>query len=431
MRESAGGIPESLVPESQLKGGILMNLFVGIDVSSFDLKVVIINSDGDTLTRFVVDNNLQGATLVRDGILSLADVHQPKLIQVGLEATSVYSWHPAMFLNEDESLKKGHTKVYTLNPKLIRKFKEAYVELDKTDWIDAWVIADRLRFGRIPLTAVMTEQYVALQRLTRMRLHLAENLTREKQYFLQHLFFKCSAFLHESETSAFGHAIQELLLEQYSMDELATIEVGLLADYLREKGKNRFPDPERVAKCIQKAVRSSYRLSKCIEDSIDILLATSIESIRGLQSQLKKLDAVIARILEGIPNTLQSIPGVGPVFAAGILAEIGNIHRFKDQASLAKYAGLTWSKHQSGKFQAEETRMIRSGNRYLRYYLVEAANSVQRNTPEYKAYYQQKYREVNQHQHKRALALTARKFVRLVDALLRTNQLYTPERLVK
>lgn len=54
-----------------------------------------------------------------------------------------------------------------------------------------------------------------------------------------------------------------------------------LADYLKEKGKNRFPNPERVARCIQKASRSSYRLSKCVEDSIDILLATSIKIIRS------------------------------------------------------------------------------------------------------------------------------------------------------
>ncbi|BCJ86647.1 hypothetical protein skT53_16320 [Effusibacillus dendaii] len=161
------------------------------------------------------------------------------------------------------------------------------------------------------------------------------------------------------------------------------------------------------------------------------MLAASIESIKSLQSQLKKLDQSIARVLDGIPNTLQSVPGIGPVLAAGILSEIGDIHRFKDQASLAKYAGLTWSKHQSGKFEADARKMIRSGNRYLRYYLIEAANSVQRNLPEYRAYYQQKYREVNKHQHKRALALTARKLVRMVDALLRNNQLYTPERPVK
>lgn len=407
-----------------------MKLFVGMDVSSSDLKVCIMNQEGETLNSFTVNNNLDGASYLRDQVIALADKHGSKEIQMGLESTSVYSWHPAMFLNEDEELRKRNTKVYTINPKLIRKFKEAYVDMDKTDHIDAWIIADRLRFGRLPLTVIMQEQYVALQRLTRMRYHLMHNLTREKQYFLQHLFFKCSAFTTEVESSVFGHAMMELLLEKYSLEEIGAMEVSELASYLKEKGKNRFPDPERVANCIQKAVRSSYRLSKCVEDTIDILLGTSIESIRSIQAQIKQLDKAIEKVLDGIPNTLQTIPGIGPVYCAGILAEIGDIARFKDQASLAKYAGLTWSKHQSGKFQAEETNMIRSGNRYLRYYLVEAANSVKRYEPEFRDYYQKKYLEVPKHQHKRALVLTARKLVRLVDALLRNDQIYTPGRKV-
>ncbi|SDH05076.1 hypothetical protein SAMN04489735_1009105, partial [Aneurinibacillus thermoaerophilus] len=45
-------------------------------------------------------------------------------------------------------------------------------------------------------------------------------------------------------------------------------------------------------------------------------------------------------------------------------------------------------------------------------------------------YYQKKYREVPKHQHKRALVLTARKLVRLIDALLRNDQIYTPGRKV-
>jgi transposase len=171
-------------------------------------------------------------------------------------------------------------------------------------------------------------------------------------------------------------------------------------------------------------------MKSAVEDSIDLLLATSIESIRSITKQIKELDKAIQKLLDGIPNTLKTIPGIGPVYCAGILAEIGQIERFDNQASLAKYAGLTWSKHQSGKFQAEETNMIRSGNHYLRYYLVEAANSVQRHEPEFRAYYLKKYHEVPKHQHKRALVLTARKLVRLVDALLRNDQIYTPGRKV-
>ncbi|MCL6442505.1 MAG: IS110 family transposase [Alicyclobacillus sp.] len=407
-----------------------MRLFVGIDVSSEDLKVCAMNIDGDTLDAFAVPNNYHGATYLRDKLLSLADKEKPKEIHIGLESTSVYSWHPAMFLHEDSSLQEHGTKVFTINPKLISKFREAYSDLDKTDYVDAWIIADRLRFGRLPMTVVLQEQYVALQRLTRMRFHLVHNLTREKQYFLQHLFFKCSAFTSEVESDVFGHAITELLLEQYSLDEIGSMELADLADYLKEKGKNRFPDPEKVAKCIQKAARSSYRLSKCVEDTIDILLATSIESIRAIKQQIKQIDEAIVRLLDGIPNTLETIPGIGRVYCAGILAEIGDISRFKDQAAVAKYAGLTWQKHQSGKFEAEDTKRIKSGNRFLRYYLVEAANSVKRYDAEFRDYYQKKFAEVPKHQHKRALVLTARKLVRLVDALLRNDQIYTPRRKV-
>jgi len=229
-----------------------------------------------------------------------------------MESTSVYSWHPAMFLNEDAELKRRQAKVYTINAKLIKKFKEAYVDLDKTDDIDAWIIADRLRFGRLPLSMIMQEQYVALQRLTRMRYHLVHNLTREKQYFLQHLFFKCNAFTSEVESSAFGKAMTALFLEKYSVDKIASMDTAKLADFLKEKGKNRFNAPEAVAKCIQKAARSSYRLSECVEDSIDILLVTSIESIRSIQAQIKQLDKAIKKVLDGIPNTLQTIPRYWP-----------------------------------------------------------------------------------------------------------------------
>lgn len=407
-----------------------MKLFVGIDVSSFDLKVCFMNGDGDVLKRLTVANSPIGANAIVEGILAITFGIAAPTIHVGMESTSVYSWHPAIYLNEAPSLKGLNAKVFTINPKIIKDFKEAYNDLDKTDVVDAFIIADRLRFGRLTFSAIQNEQIIAMQRLSRMRFHLVQNLTREKQYFLQNLFFKCSAFKQEVDSNVFGNAILDLLLECYTLDEIGVMETSHLADYLASKGKNRFDDPEKVAKCIQKAARSSYRLSKCVEDSIDILLATSIESIRTISRQLKDLDKSIARLMEGLPNTLQSIPGIGPVYSAGILAEIGDINCFKDQASLAKYAGLTWPKRQSGNMKSENTNLIRSGNRYLRYYLVEATNSVRRYDSEFKDYYQKKYNEALNHKHKRALVLTARKFVRLVDALLRNDQLYSPKRKV-
>jgi len=51
----------------------------------------------------------------------------------------------------------------------------------------------------------------------------------------------------------------------------------------------------------------------------------SIQSIRHFQSQIKKLDKAIARHFEGISNTLHTIPIIGLIYTASILAEIGQV----------------------------------------------------------------------------------------------------------
>jgi transposase len=208
-----------------------------------------------------------------------------------------------------------------------------------------------------------------------------------------------------------------------TVDELAYADLDELTAFIDEKGKN-FADPVAKAKAIQTAARNSYRLPVTVNNSVNQAMSVSIATMRALEKQIKVLDKAIEQQFEIIPNTLTSIPGIGKVYSAGIIAEIGNVNRFQSQASIAKYAGLVWTQHQSGNFEAQHTRLIKSGNRYLRYYLLEAANSVRRCDSEFRRYYDLKYKEVNQFQHKRALALTARKLVRLVFRLLKDNRLY-------
>lgn len=408
-----------------------MRLFVGLDVSSFDMKVCFLDGEGEKLDAFSVTNDLPGATMLKERLLNCIADEKVDVLKIGLESTSVYSFHPSMFLHHDEDLKSFGAKVFVMNPKQIANFKKSYSDMNKTDEIDAFVIADYLRFGRNQMSVVKESQYVALQQLTRSRYQLIKMMTKEKQHFLQHVSFKCNTFSQEVDSSVFGNAMMELFLEKFSLEELAHMPLEELAAFLQENGKNRFGDPECVAASIQKAVRSSYRLDKVVEDSMDVILGTSIEVIRTFQKQVKEIDKAIKKIMAGLTQTLESIPGIGPVFAAGIIAEIGQIERFDDETKIAKYAGLYWRKHQSGRFTAEDTSLSRNGNQYLRYYLVEAANSVRRHVPDYQAYYAKKHSEVPKHQHKRALVLTARKLVRLVDALLRSHQLFTPERGMK
>ena len=117
---------------------------------------------------------------------------------------------------------------------------------------------------------------------------------------------------------------------------------------------------------------------------------------------------------------------MGDITAAGIIAEIGNINRFKNSTSLASYAGLVWYVNQSGNFKAENTKLTKKGNKYLRTYLVMAANSLRIHNPVFKEYYRKKFYQSNSHHHMRALILTARKSVNLIFYLLKNNVPYIP-----
>lgn len=411
------------------KEGDLMNpLYVGIDVSSKSNVVYFMLPNGDKHSNFSVANSHDGSTQLVKRICSALTSESLDTVSIGLEATSVYGDNLVYFLREDASLASFNRKIHVLNPKQVNKFKESYNDLPKNDWIDSFVIADCLRFGRINKEVYIGDyHYKALQNLTRARYFAVCNLTKEKQRFMNVLFKKYSTMTQEKVFSdTFSTTALAVYDEFESAEALAYMDLQELTAFIIEKGKNRFPDPDAVAKAIQKAARSSYRLPKTVNDSVNQVLSISITSMKALESQFKEFDKAIAAQMKLLPNVLISIPGIGPVYSAGIMAEIGDINRFDNQAALAKYAGLAWTQHQSGNFEAQNTRLIHSGNRFFKYYLCEAAFSLVRCDKEYSNFYHLKYKEVNKYQHKRALALTARKFVRLVFTLLKDNRLYRP-----
>lgn len=412
----------------QKEGENMDKLFVGIDVSSRDNAVYIMMPDGGKHSSFTARNNLDGARTLSKRVVSALEGNGLRAVAIGIEATGVYGDSLMCFLREDGALGRFERKLHVLNPKQVKKFKESYSELPKNDAIDAFVIADSMRFGRIITPIYMDDyRYKALQTLTRARFQAVKDLTREKQRFMNMLFMKCSGLAQEKTfANNFGAAALAVFEGFATPDDIANLEVGQLASFIAEKGHNRSPRPEEIAKAVQAAARGSYRLPKTVGDSVNQVLSISISSMRAMQTQIKVLDKEIERQFVNIPNTLTSVPGIGPVLSAGIIAEIGDISRFDGQAGLAKYAGLAWTQHQSGTFEAQNTRLIQSGNRFLKYYLCEAANSLARCNTEYRLYYDLKYKEVNKYQHNRALALTARKFVRLVFRLLKDKRLYIP-----
>lgn len=400
-------------------------LFVGIDVSKKSNTIRFTDSNGKTLSLFNAPNNQDGAIKILGKLKDTILYTDFSSVTIGMESTSIYADHLAVFLRNDDFLKKWNVKVHILNAKQVKKFKDSYPELPKTDSIDTLIIADYLRFGRISKEVNLDEKYIALRTLTRARFQAAQNLSREKARYLETLFYKFSSLDSSNVFSdTFGATSIAVISEFFSVDEINDMPLEELANFIAQKGKNHFVNPEQIANELKAAARSSYRLSKTVNNSINQLLAVRLRGIQSIQNQIKELDKAIASYMELFPGILSSINGFGLVYSAGILAEIGDIKRFTNHAALAKYGGITWTRYQSGGFEAANTKLILSGNKYLKYYFLEAANKVRMHDAEFKRYYQSKFKEVPKHQHKRALALTARKLVRLVYSLLSTNRLY-------
>lgn len=422
-----------------IKINITSTLFVGIDVSLKSNVVFAMDFDQNKYISSSFVNNQPGAEQLVSSLVQCLSKH-PNLntVVVALESTSVYSIHIANYLSSCEALMRYKTYVYCLNPKMTANYRKSFIGLSKTDPLDAFILADFARVGRIKTQPWRGCQYLALQRLTRHRLHLVEAVTREKTYMVSNLYLKFSELqmLDKKEqpfSDSYGATASSVLTEFYSPEEILNTSEAELLTFIAKKSRNRIKDISQTTEILKAAARNSYRLDKCLYEPLNISIACSFNCISALKKEIKTVDKAIERTIKGMnPNAftiLTSIHGIGFVSASGILAEIGDISAFHSADALAKYAGLVWIRNQSADFDADETKMSKAGNRYLRYYLGEAANSLRLYTVEYRDFYNKKYKEVTKHQHKRALALTSRKLVRLVYGLLAKNQLYSGDKL--
>lgn len=279
-----------------------MDLFVGIDVSSEKLDVCFLDSKKQVLNESSLSNSSVGTNIIKESILLYHRQNQYDQITVGLESTSVYSFHPAMFLHEYEELKALKIIISVINPKKIHRFKQMFDE-DKTDRIDAFRIADFLRIDVHQSSLIKHEKYVALQRLTRSRYQITKQLVECKQHFLENLYYKCNTLTKELSTSVFGSTMLELFTNNnITLDELAELPLEDFASHLQKAGKGRFTNTEQLAKSIQKAIRESYRLTPMVSESVDQILSMYAQLIRTLTKQIKALDKGIEQVVKTMPE---------------------------------------------------------------------------------------------------------------------------------
>jgi transposase len=149
-------------------------LLVGVDVHRTIHTVCLMDRQGhEVARRFTVDNNRPGTETFMRQIAQRVVDGDFDAIHIAAEATGWYWWHFFQTLDHAPTLQPWPVALYPLNPRLTANFKKTYVDLDHADPIDAFVIADRLRFGRdLPPPFQYEERYFPVRFLTRSRSHV-------------------------------------------------------------------------------------------------------------------------------------------------------------------------------------------------------------------------------------------------------------------
>jgi transposase len=111
--------------------------------------------------------------------------------------------------------------------------------------------------------------------------------------------------------------------------------------------------------------------------------------IDGLQPSIDRLDVEVAQRAKADPRVqvLTRLPGVGSFTALVILAEVGDITRFRDARKLASWAGLTPTVRGSD-LVVRHGHISKQGSVWLRWILIEAAQTAKRSpafAPTYQA----------------------------------------------
>jgi transposase len=229
----------------------------------------------------------------------------------------------------DELVMRAEWSVDLAHPGFVSRMKQ---NPDKTDFTDAHLLADLERVGYLPKVWLAPQEVRELRRLVRYRQQLVDDRRNIK--------LRISALLRDQRVRC------------------------------RHAGPWTKPWKQWVATVEELSEQTHW----IIERQLD-RLALVMGSIAEIEARLSDVTAD-----DPLVKALQTEPGIGPVTAWTIRAEIGRFDRFRTGKQVSRFCGLSPRNASSGARQAD-AGLIQAGNRQLRATLMEAAHRLIRFHP--------------------------------------------------
>lgn len=378
---------------------------IGIDISKYKHDCIVIDEAGVVIRdTFSFNNDRNGFNHFLNVVHSLDPTKEKK---IGFEATGHYQDNLKVFLEQ------SHLPFMELNALLVHKFRSAHtlrgVKTDKTDARLVATYLSQVDFIPYPPKAYHVR---ALRLLTKRHFDLVGERTKyliRITNFLDRTFPEFKPFFNNNLKSKTAL----LILAKYPLpSKIARIPLSSY-EKLRKTSRGRF------------SVAKFYALKELAKHTVGFSWDHDVLEIKSLlrfyhaaNDEISMLEDEIAHTLSKINTKIASIPGIGLVSAATIVAAINDINRFETPDKLLAFAGLDPRLYQSGT-ASFKGRMNKKGSVTLRRVLMNTAIYVMKFNGPFYAYYLKKRDEGKPH--RVALSHLARKLVRLIYKLETTQ----------
>jgi transposase len=373
--------------------------YVGIDISKYKHDCFIVSDDGEIFYQGSFENNHKG--FCRFGsILGSLDTTQE--IKIGFEATSHYGNNLRLFLE------KAHYSFMEFNPVLLSKFlKSQTLRKTKTDALDSQSIARWLMSVEYKPYPVGFYHMYSLKSLTRLR----DSLVRQRSFYLvkitnvlDHTFPEFKPFFNGKLSVTALH-----ILKKYRSAEAISRINSRSYDELRRISRGKFTTGKFFA--LKDLAKISIGESN---EVFDLEIETLIELYENLSLKIQGIEDRIESIVTDLNPPTLSIKGIGPISAAVIVSEFGDISRFGGPAQMLSFAGLEPGYYQSGTSE-HAGRMVKRGSSHLRFTLMNVCLPITKHNFVFAEYYNKKRNEGKSH--RVALSHVCKKLIRVIYTL--------------
>ncbi|WP_105405487.1 IS110 family transposase [Neorhizobium sp. T7_12] len=290
----------------------------------------------------------------------------------------------------------------------------------KSDPRDAHTIAELVRTRDLRPILPGDETAIALRLKVTRRRELSDDQTRRISRMRQLLAAIHPGLERRLDLTAKGPLV--LVTRYVTPAEIRRAGLKRLMAYLK-----RTPHLHAVEALAQRSLEAAEGQSIAVPGEAsfaDMIRELATEALQAREA-IARIDRDLEALLERHPDgaLIRSLPGMGAVLSAELIANIGTIERFHSADALASAAGLTPVIRQSGK--SRSWRRAFGGDKALkRVFFQSAFCAVSTRDPLSKAFYDRKRREGKHHT--QAIIALARRRVTVLWTMLRTRQTFDP-----